>query len=347
MPWLTPARETVRALCERGAHAVLLHGPAGTGKWDLALSLAREELCEDGQRGCGRCPSCLLFAAGSHPDLRVIVPDALAHRRPAPHMQDEDIAEPEPSGAGKAKPSREIKIDQVRELADLMSVTTHRGGMRVVALGPAEALNVAAANSLLKSLEEPPPRTLFLLVADQIDRCLPTVVSRCALVRVPVPARDLALAWLRTQGIEDDAPDRLVDAGGAPVAIVREETEGLDASIRSSLLGLLRRGAALRAADIAVEVPRTVPIGASVALFQRWGWDYFSFRTGGGLRYHPEDAKTFELLAERWSLRAASAWLERLARLAAVSEHPLNARSAVEGALLDYWESLATAGDRT
>ncbi|SPJ18023.1 DNA polymerase III, delta' subunit [Burkholderiales bacterium] len=347
IPWLTAPRAALAALRARGAHALLLHGPAGTGKWDLAMSFACDVLCEHAvppARACGICASCRLMAAGNHPDLRVVVPDAMAERRPGAAEQDgEDAAASaaDASTAPKTKPSREIKIDQVRELVSLTGLSAHRGGARVVVLGPAEFLNLSAANSLLKGLEEPPPESLFLLVCDQIDRCLPTIVSRCTLVRVAVPPRELAVRWLQAQGVGEDAGRRLVEAGGAPLAALRAGEEALAPEMRASLLALLRRGSVLAPADVANDVPRTVPILASIALFQRWGWDYFCFRTGGRLRYHPEDAASFEALSRHWSLRAAAAWIDRLRALRAVAEHPLNARAAIEGVLLDYIGSIA------
>ncbi len=351
IPWHQAPRATLAALRERGSHALLLHGPVGTGKWDLAMSFAHDLLCERGSpstTACGACPSCVLLAAGNHPDLRVVVPEAMAARRPGAAMDSEEATEvgAEASSA-RAKPSREIKIDQVRELASLTAMSTHRGGCRVIVLAPAESLNLPAANALLKSLEEPPEETVFLLVSDQMDRCLPTIVSRCALVRVVAPPRAIALQWLHAQGLGADAAQRLTEAGGAPLAAMRTDDQALTADLHASLLHLLRRGASLEAADVAADVPRTVPIGAAVALFQRWGWDYFAFRTGCALRYHPGDAASFEALSRYWTLRAASNWIDRLRDLRAVAEHPLNARAAIEGLLLEYIGSIASGHERT
>ncbi len=310
------------------------------------MSFARDVLCERAlapARACGQCASCLLWAAGNHPDLRVIVPDSLAERRPGGTEDDGADAQPgaEATGGAKEKPSREIRIAQVRALASLTDITAHRGGARVIVLGPAEALNDESANFLLKGLEEPPPELLYVLVSDQIDRCLPTIISRCALVRVAVPPRELALAWLREQGLGEEAAQRLNEAGGAPLAALAGSPEALEPALRATLLGLLRRGAALEAADVAADLPRSFGLAPAVALFQRWGWDYFSYRLGGPLRYHPQDAPSFEALSQCWSLGAAGAWVERLCGLKRVSEHPLNARTAAEGVLLDYIASIA------
>ena len=351
IPWHGAPRATLRALRQRGSHALLLHGPAGTGKWELAMSFARDLLCERGSASvpaCGNCPSCILVAAGNHPDLRVVVPDALAARRPGAALEREveTEASAEESSA-RSKPSREIKIDQVRELASLTAVSAHRGGCRVIVLAPAESLNLPAANALLKGLEEPPEATVFLLVSDQIDRCLPTIVSRCAHVRVVTPPRAMALQWLHSQGLGADAAQKLTEAGGAPLAALRTDEHALTPELHATLLHLLRRGPSLEPADVASDVPRTLPIGASVALFQRWGWDYFAFRMGCALRYHPGDAASFEVLSRHWSLSAASGWLDRLRDLKAVAEHPLNARAAIEGLLLEYIASIATDREKT
>jgi DNA polymerase-3 subunit delta' len=342
--WLAAPRGRLAALRARGAHGFLLHGPAGVGKWDLGMAFAADVLCEtpvpDAGHACGICPSCCLMAAGNHPDLRVVVPDALAERRPGAGAEDPDPAGGEGTAAAKTKPSREIKIGQVLELVSLSGITAHRGGSRVVVLGPAESLNGPAANALLKGLEEPPEGLVFVLVADQIDRCLPTILSRCALIRVAAPPRAIALEWLRGRTDLADAPARLTEAGGGPLAVLRQSEEHLSAELRELLLGLLRQGGRLEPAQVAARVPRVLPIAAAVALFQRWGWDYFSYRTGGGVRYHPTDVAIFEALSRQWSLAAAGAWMDRLRGLRAVAEHSLNARSAIEGVLLDYIESI-------
>jgi DNA polymerase-3 subunit delta' len=96
-------------------------------------------------------------------------------------------------------PSKDIKIEQIRNLADFMNISTHRQGLRVVVLYPAEALNTPASNALLKTLEEPPPGTLFLLASNSLDRLLPTILSRCRKFALPMPSHEQALTWLKAQ----------------------------------------------------------------------------------------------------------------------------------------------------
>lgn len=178
LPW---QMETARAWLgnrERFAHAWLVHGLAGIGKLDFAVAAAASLLCETPQDGlaCGHCAACAWFASGNHPDLRRIRPEAVAVEEGADAAEVSEDAEPA-AGAAKKAPSKEIRIDQIRSLESWFNTATHRGGWRVALLYPAHALNVVSANALLKVLEEPPPHTVFLLVADAPDRLLPTLVS--------------------------------------------------------------------------------------------------------------------------------------------------------------------------
>lgn len=352
LPWHACAWEALQPLRTRGVHAVLLHGAAGIGKKSLAFDLARAALCEAPQsdgHACGLCAGCLLTAAGSHPDLRVVVPDTLAVWRGTSSEDDEgadDLASDEPEaesavdGNGKAKRvSREIRIEQVRALADFVSTSTHRGGGRVVVLAPAELLNTASANALLKMLEEPPAGSLFVLATDAIDDVLPTIRSRCVLVRVAAPAQADALAWLKGQAV-DDAEALLAAAGGSPLlALAQAAGTALDADTRTLLLELLGRGAQLTAAEVATRVPKAVPVGPSLLLFQRWGWDLLALstvRSPSAVRYHPRAAAQLGRVAQQLDPGRVLHWLARLCGYRQTQDHPLNPRLVIESALLDY-----------
>lgn len=207
-------------LAERAPHALLLHGPEGVGKLQLAERFAQLLLCEAARpraAPCGKCDGCRWFLAGHHPDVRFVEPEAIARRVAAD--------DGEGSEKSKAKPSLEIKIDQVRGLADFVNLASHRGGKRVVLVHPAEAMNVPAANALLKSLEEPPESALFILVSHRAARLLPTVRSRCVPVPVPLPPADVARAWLEKQGVAN-AARRLAFAGGAPLKALEDANSG-------------------------------------------------------------------------------------------------------------------------
>ena len=330
-PWQAASWAQLQAMRERMPHAILFHGTAGTGKSDFLEAFAQALLCEnvrpDGH-ACGECASCGWFSQGNHPDYRRVRPEAL----------EDDAPEGEEGGDGErkaktTKPSKEIKIEQIRQLADFMNISTHRQGLRVVVLYPAEALNMPASNALLKTLEEPPPGTVFLLASNSLDRLLPTILSRCRKFALPMPNHAEALAWLREQGVAD-ADGWLSEQGGAPLAALNASNDGNRDDL-DALLNFLARPApdgALRTAEklAKAELP------ALVAWTQRWLYDVFSYKLSGTLRYYPRYQTEVAALAKRARsaglLRAIKAVNERRA----VADHPLSAKLFVEDMLLEY-----------
>ena len=350
LPWHAPARALIGQLLARQVHAVLAHGAIGIGKLDLALDTADSLLCEqrlpDGT-ACQRCAGCALTAAGNHPDLRIVRPDALADpdlRAAAGSADDAGDGHPvapaaESKSESKSRSSREIRIEQVRDLSEWVTLTTHRGGARVIVIEPAESMNLPACNALLKVLEEPPPRTVFLLVSNRVEETLPTLRSRCALLRIPLPPTAMSVAWLEQQGVAE-ARQRLIEAGGAPLLAAQTERSGLTAELRARLLSMLRKGAHLTAAEVVAAVPRDAPVAGSVALFQRWGWDFLAFSLARSVRYHPDEVAAMRQLAATWKVTQACAWLTELRIARSFADHPLNARLAIEGMLLSYVGSI-------
>jgi DNA polymerase III subunit delta' len=338
LPWQRTLWGQLVGLREVLPHALLLHGARGIGKRRLAEAFAHYLLCEapTADAACGKCPGCQLLAADSHPDLRRLIPAADANRDAG---EETDDAPPAPA-AKTPKASREIRIDQVREIADFLSITAHRGGRRVVLLAPAEALNPPASNALLKLLEEPPPGAFFIAVTDRLDALLPTIVSRCVLLRISSPTRAQALSWLQTQSV-DNAEGRLAEAGGAPIGLeVDDDARALDPGQRDALLQLLRRGAAIRAADVVTAVARDVAVAASIRLLQRWGWDLLAERMGERVRYYPGERRAISAIARTAEPVRVLGWLAELIEAQRASDHPLNARLVVERLLLRYVEVL-------
>jgi DNA polymerase-3 subunit delta' len=272
-PWQEKAWGELGRYRGRLPHALLLRGREGLGAEALAQTFAQALLCEaPAERGfpCGRCPACRWFALGNHPDFRLLQPDSFAA----------EPAEGEEAPAKKEKKSEQIRIDQVRALQDFLGIGTHRAGLRVIVVHPAEAMNENTQNALLKSLEEPPPATVFLLVTANAERLLPTVRSRCLALDLPVADPGVALAWLKEQGVADPA-GLLAAAGGAPLAAL---DLAACAEAREAFLAGLRDAGPLALAE---QSQRTTPVQL-VAWLQRWCYDLLAARLGLPVRYHPK-----------------------------------------------------------
>jgi DNA polymerase-3 subunit delta' len=325
-PWLAkPWHELVG---RRGAlpHALLIHGHSGLGKTALARTFAQALLCEapraDGLP-CGACRACHWFGQGNHPDFRIVEPEVLA--------EETSLAQGEGQGKGPGSPSRQIKIDQIRELQEFLAVGTHRGGARVILVRPAEAMNAATANALLKSLEEPPAKTVFLLVSSAPDRLLPTVRSRCQRVGVPAAAPEDALPWLRAAGVKD--PDaELRHASNAPLAAVEDSGEGV--RTRDALLARLGRSDAT-ALDLADACQGAAP-EAVVGWLQKWTYDLVALQMGGAIRFNVRQESALRAIAGVLSTPALLRFERSLSAARRVALHPLNPRLFLEEIFLRY-----------
>ena len=303
-------------------HAVLIQAAEGLGEFEFTHGVAQSLLCEkpapDG-RACGACPACLWFSQGNHPDFRLLVPESLAPER-------EENAEP----AKKEKRSEQIRIEQVRELADFLSVGTHRAGLRVILVYPAEAMNANTQNALLKSLEEPPPATVFLLATTRPDALLATVRSRCLKFTLPFPEAAEVLRWLKEEGVRQPEA-ALAGAGGAPLAALKAaETE---ADRLRFIEGLQTPG--FDPIALAETVQR-VPLWDLVGWLQRWSYDLLLARVAGRIRYHGDREGVIVETSSRCDAVAIAGYLRRLAGARALARHPLNAKLFVEDLLLGY-----------
>ena len=312
----------------RGAlpHALLLHGPAGTGKPALAEAFASALLCErpaGSGAACGGCEACAWMAQDNHPDVRRLAPGA-----------DEE-------GEAKEKASREIRIGQVRALSGFLSVGAHRGGRKVVVVDPADALNTPAANALLKTLEEPPGDTVFLLVTDRADGLPATIRSRCVAVSVGMPPLATARDWLMRQsevaaatGPERDVEGWLAAAGGAPLRALELAEPAASAALRQVVdaIAALPEGSPLAAAESLAGIPPRdwLPV------FQGWLADLGRVLADAQPRRHPGRAARLAAVAASTSPQALGgfdAWLQSQRPL---TGHPLNARLFCEDVMLRY-----------
>ena len=210
-PWLQAVESefAARLATGRSAHAYLLAGPLGTGKVELGRSFLAGLLClEERYPACGNCRSCQLLKSGAHPEGQVV------SFEPHPRKQDELRTE--------------IVVDQVRRLTASLQLTNTISRRKAAVLHPAEAMTIAAANALLKTLEEPPGDAALVLVSHQPSRLPATIRSRCQALNVRLPERATALQWLRGQDGADlgDAEAALEAAAGSPLVALRMLREG-------------------------------------------------------------------------------------------------------------------------
>ena len=320
-PWHSRTLDTLLARADRLPHALLLRGREGIGKLALAEALARALLCEERQpqgRACGHCAACTWMEQGSHPDFR----------RLEPRNETEEAEEGEGSDR---KGGLQIQVDQVRGMIDFLNMSSHRRGPKIVLIHPAEALNVNAANALLKYLEEPPPGTYFLLVAHRWHQLLPTVRSRCEQVALAAPSQEAVRSWLEQQKLRDPGL-ALAHAGDAPLlALAFDEDYWRQ---REALLGAITRPGfdALASAERLRETaPRRV-----LGWLQKWAFDLVSHKVTGRVRYNPDYSDAIAATAGRLDLLEALRFQRDMVRLQRIAAHPLNARLFLEYLLLEY-----------
>ena len=180
-------------------HAYLITGEKGTGKKTLARLLGASLLCtSDGERPCGICKSCILTEKGEHPDLIIIEPGT-------------------PLSMSVKKDRQTIPVEDIREMIRLCGVRSTEGNMHVVLIFGAEKMTVQAQNCLLKTLEEPPSDTCMILVTDQPEILLPTVLSRCRMIRLKAWDDDYVRKVLRERDISTKHIDAAVSASDGSV----------------------------------------------------------------------------------------------------------------------------------
>ncbi len=273
MAWLKPARDEFRERLESGrlAHALLLSGPAGTGKLDLALEIAAGLLCqEESWPACGSCRSCQLLSTGAHPDYRKLTFE----------LND------------KGNLRTEIVIEQVRNLISSLQLTTTISPRKIALLHPAEAMNRNAANALLKTLEEPPGDTVMILVSDDPSRLPVTIRSRCQNLHVRLPETRVALEWLMENGASDplEAESALQAAARSPLRARAMLEDGSTAhySLVSSTLDDMLKGHCASGQAVA----------ALADLDPRQLWTWLSLCSAEKIRRNIDAKKTAKLLSQ-------------------------------------------------
>ena len=306
-PWI--AAQARQLLAQRG-HAWLLQGPSGLGQYRLALELARAWLCDQptADGACGQCASCHAVDVRAHTDLCVLMPETIMLELgwPLGEKAQQDLDEK------KRKPSKEIRVDAMRDAVEFAQRTSGRGRGKVVLVYPAERMNHVTANTLLKTLEEPAGDLRFVLASEAAHQLLPTIRSRCLGHTMAWPKDSDALAWLQAQGIKPaDGHALLRAAGGRPDDALLFAQAGRDPKVWAVLPRALARGEAGVLAD-------WTPAEAVSAL-QKLCHDLLAVKAGGAPRFfQPAD------LPATASFAALSGWASELGRTARTVEHPFN-----------------------
>ena len=339
-PWLQTQLQSL--LTQRG-HAWLLAGPSGLGQFELALGLSKAWLCDNPtpQGACGVCSSCHAVNVHTHADLAMLMPEALTMELgwPLDEKTQRELDEK------KRKPSKEIKVDAARDVVSFTQFTRSRGTTKVVLVFPAERMNGITANTLLKTLEEPPGAVKFILATEAAHQLLPTIRSRCLSHTMVWPGFDEALVWLQgasRQGHSDEAGEGkpakprtpvspadlrtlLTAAGGRPADALGWVQSGQAAALAQSWQALPKAMAQGNVAALADMLP-----AQAVDALQKLCHDVWVTRAGGQPRFFeaadleaatPNAAKHAGKPAATYAL---SVWAKELASTARTVEHPYN-----------------------
>lgn len=303
-PWI--AAQTQALLAQRG-HAWLLAGPSGLGQYELALALVRAWLCEHAtaQGACGTCGSCHAIDVRAHADLCVLMPETvmLALNWPLSEKAQDEI------DSKKRKPSKEIRVDAMRDTVEFAQRTSARGRGKAVLVFPAERMNVYTANALLKTLEEPAGDVKFVLASDAAHLLLPTIRSRCLGHTMTWPDQASGLDWLQGQGVPaNQASVMMRAAGGRPQ----------DALQFAPIAGLWPRlPRAVQAGDVSVFKDWTP--AQTVDALHKLCHDLMAVHSGALPRFfEPAD------LPKAGSWQSLSHWAKSLSDTMRTVEHPFN-----------------------
>lgn len=322
-PWQTSVWQLVNQDDKRRAHALLLHGRTGIGKYDFARHFSQSLLCTNKSElghACGTCSSCNWFTEDSHPDFRLLSPE------------QESETDEEGSSAKKTMKKTQISVAQIRELSDFLGLSSHRSeGSRIILIHPAEALNQASANALLKMLEEPAEGVIFILVAHQLQRLLPTILSRCQKVTMPIPGEKQALAWLNEQGVSN-AKAQLAYLEGSPIKVF---TEQFQFTQLTEIWRMLALGSKLQP-HIAAPAFIAGSVESGVIALQKWIYDIVALHLTQKIRYHATQTTALQVLADKVNLSRLFQLQKNIEALRKLALHPLNHELQMETLLLEY-----------
>ena len=312
-PWI--AEQTKQLLQQRG-HAWLVQGPSGLGQYSLALALVRAWLCESthGQGACGHCASCHAIDVRTHADLCVLMPETqmLLLGWPLSEKAQVEIDDK------KRKPSKEIRVDAMRDAVEFSQRTSSRGRGKAVLVFPAEQMNNITANALLKTLEEPPGDVKFVLATESAHQLLPTIRSRCLGHTMHWPTQQVALSWMQLLGVAGPLATRaLKAAGGRPDDAMAFMASGRDPGVWTHLRTALSRG------DVSIFKDWTLP--QVVDALQKLCHDLTARQVEAPVRFFAAQD-----LGPPVAVEALTQWNQTLTQTVKTVEHPFNAGLMLE-----------------
>lgn len=317
------------------AQALLLKGRAGIGKFDFAMNLAKFRLCDNPLpigEACGVCLSCGWFEKGGHPDFYQVSPEAISNLSDKAAVASEND---EYSGKiqSKKKPNQQISVAQIRALTDFVYMTGHQHRQRIVLICPAETMNTAAANALLKKLEEPPRHVLFILVAHRPHHLLPTIRSRCQSINMPTPDLAQATLWLKQRGVIEPE-DCLAAASFAPLLALKFNEQNY---VMQHNVFIEKISAPQHMNPIALaETMQQSDLPTVVSWMQKWCYDLLSFCVTGKIRYHSSKKAHIQTLTLTIDIKALTTFLRKLQFSQQLSSYPLNPRLFLEEIFVTY-----------
>jgi DNA polymerase-3 subunit delta' len=326
LPWLHGAQQRLRAAlaAQRLPHSLLLLSAPGLGAEQLANWTTALALCEcSSPRPCGVCASCRLLRADTHPDSYVV-------------RIEED--------------ARHIKVDQVRDLIDSLSLKSYRGGYKVGVIEGAESLNANGANAFLKTLEEPTADTVLIMIARPSHRLPATIVSRCLRLTLQPPPHEVAIAWLKAHGEAGSATGpaaaqswdaALGLAGGAPLRALELNASGivaLDADMRESLSQL-----AAGAVDVTLLAERWMKSDPELRItwLENWITQRVHESLGGAAPHQSAEPVRLPAALLKAKIRALFELLDAARDLRRLASTGMNQQLALEGLLLGSRTALA------
>ena len=317
-PWFKDAWTAIHKN-EKKPHALIFRGKEGIGKLDFAAKFSKSYLCHkplSNHLPCEICSSCQWFPL-THPDFNHIAP-----------IENED----DESSKRKTVRKKNIAIDQIRELSEYLELSAHQEkGKRIILIEPADTLNQAASNALLKILEEPPENTLFILVTSQLQKLLPTIRSRCQLLELPAPSFEEARSFLMSKKITHDE-NLLSLAGGSPFNVIKESENQLE---RETVTKLLSQGHNIDITKVNYGI-LTHGLDWVLNLIQKWVFDLLLIFHAQQSYYFKNEEKNIQFQIKQMNLEALLSYINELNDLKKIASHPINQELQLQNIFIKY-----------